>query len=190
MGLFDRFKKQDCEICGKEVGMFGYKMVENFVLNGMIDLINCFTIIDTINDLINLTSESFKTASFYYEFCRDEKEYKKALEDIDVEKLLEFYIKENISLKNQERIVLEFLKDVKTLKDLGIKVCEENLKVKNMNYYLNKFRLGETYKLPEDKIEYFIDWFETNPLKAVQLIENRRKVTKKQLDDFLNSMTE
>ena len=25
MGLFDRFKKQDCEICGKEVGMFGYK---------------------------------------------------------------------------------------------------------------------------------------------------------------------
>ena len=26
MGLFDRFKKQDCEICGKEVGMFGYKI--------------------------------------------------------------------------------------------------------------------------------------------------------------------
>ena len=25
MGLFDVFKKKDCEICGKEVGMFGYK---------------------------------------------------------------------------------------------------------------------------------------------------------------------
>ena len=29
MGLFDRFKKQDCEICGKEVGMFGYKRLED-----------------------------------------------------------------------------------------------------------------------------------------------------------------
>ena len=29
MGLFDRFRKQDCEICGKEVGMFGYKKLED-----------------------------------------------------------------------------------------------------------------------------------------------------------------
>ena len=29
MGLFDRFKKQDCEICGKEVGMCGYKKLED-----------------------------------------------------------------------------------------------------------------------------------------------------------------
>ena len=29
MGLFDVFKKQDCEICGKEVGMFGYKKLED-----------------------------------------------------------------------------------------------------------------------------------------------------------------
>lgn len=29
MGLFDAFKKQDCEICGKEVGMFGYKKLED-----------------------------------------------------------------------------------------------------------------------------------------------------------------
>ena len=29
MGLFDRIKKQDCEICGKEVGMFGYKKLED-----------------------------------------------------------------------------------------------------------------------------------------------------------------
>ena len=29
MGLFDRLKKQDCEICGKEVGMFGYKKLED-----------------------------------------------------------------------------------------------------------------------------------------------------------------
>ena len=29
MGLFDRFKKQDCEICGKEVGMFGYKKLQD-----------------------------------------------------------------------------------------------------------------------------------------------------------------
>ena len=29
MDLFDRFKKQDCEICGKEVGMFGYKKLED-----------------------------------------------------------------------------------------------------------------------------------------------------------------
>lgn len=29
MGLFDCFKKQDCEICGKEVGMFGYKKLED-----------------------------------------------------------------------------------------------------------------------------------------------------------------
>ena len=29
MGLFDVFKKQDCEICGKEVGMFGYKKLKD-----------------------------------------------------------------------------------------------------------------------------------------------------------------
>jgi len=29
MGLFDVFKKKDCEICGKEVGMFGYKKLED-----------------------------------------------------------------------------------------------------------------------------------------------------------------
>ena len=29
MGLFDFLKKQDCEICGKEVGVFGYKKLED-----------------------------------------------------------------------------------------------------------------------------------------------------------------
>ena len=29
MGLFDVFKKKDCEICGKEVGMFGYKKLKD-----------------------------------------------------------------------------------------------------------------------------------------------------------------
>lgn len=29
MGLFDIFKKKDCEICGKEVGMLGYKKLED-----------------------------------------------------------------------------------------------------------------------------------------------------------------
>lgn len=29
MGLFDAFKKKDCEICGKEVGMFGYRKLED-----------------------------------------------------------------------------------------------------------------------------------------------------------------
>ena len=29
MGLFDRLKKQDCEICGKEVGMLGYKRLQD-----------------------------------------------------------------------------------------------------------------------------------------------------------------
>ena len=29
MGLFDVFKKKDCEICGKEVGVFGYKKLED-----------------------------------------------------------------------------------------------------------------------------------------------------------------
>ena len=29
MGIFDVFKKKDCEICGKEVGVFGYKKLEN-----------------------------------------------------------------------------------------------------------------------------------------------------------------
>ena len=29
MGLFDMFKKKDCEICGKEVGLLGYKKLED-----------------------------------------------------------------------------------------------------------------------------------------------------------------
>ena len=30
MGLFDAFKKKDCETRGKEVGMFGYKKLASF----------------------------------------------------------------------------------------------------------------------------------------------------------------
>ena len=29
MGLFDAFKKKDCDICGKEVGLLGYKKLED-----------------------------------------------------------------------------------------------------------------------------------------------------------------
>ena len=29
MGLFDVFKKKDCEICGKEVGLLGYKKLKD-----------------------------------------------------------------------------------------------------------------------------------------------------------------
>ena len=29
MGLFDVFKKKDCEICGKEVGLLGYKKLQD-----------------------------------------------------------------------------------------------------------------------------------------------------------------
>lgn len=164
----------------------GYKIVEKFILNGMVDLDDSCQLIKNIDELFkdNPTFDEYS-----YEFRRSglAASFKT---DFDEEtlSLIDFYIKENITLKNSNTIVFDFLKDVKTLRELKIKVCEENLKVKNMNYYLNKFRLAETYKLPPDKIECFIDWFEKNPLKAVQLIENRRKVTKKQLDVFLKEM--
>ena len=72
---------------------------------------------------------------------------------------------------------------------MKIPITKENLKLKNMNYFLNKERLSSTYRIPEDKAECFVDLFEKDPLKAIELLENRRKMTKKQLDSFINEMT-
>lgn len=179
------FKKNKCK---------GYQIVEKYIMNGLLDLDCAYALIIRLNDIFS-TNPKFEYANYDFKYRDGYRRHGETYDfksDFDDETLalLPVYIKENLSLVSQpQELPLNFIRDVETLRQLKIVVNEDNLKVKNMNYYLNKYRLAETYKLPEDKIECFIDWFEKNPLKAIQLVENRRKMTKKQLDLFIDEIS-
>ena len=72
--------------------------------------------------------------------------------------------------------------------DNDIPLKENNFKLKTYNYYLNTFKLAEVYKIPEGKVNLFLDMFEKNPLEATSLIKNRRKLTDKEIEQFLKKI--
>lgn len=172
------YKKSKC---------IGYTIVERYIKNGMLDLSIALNLIKNLNEIYSKKPD-FRNAPYEFRYRRNPEMFRKKFSDEDLD-LLPVYIHENISLKSADRLPYDFIEDVITLRELKIPVTAENLKVKNLNYYLNKNRLAEVYKLPADKVECFIDWFEKNPLKAIQLVENRRKLTKKQLDAFIDEIS-
>ena len=72
--------------------------------------------------------------------------------------------------------------------DKKIPIKEENFKTKTYNFLVNQACLAEIYKMPQGKVDLFLDMFEVNPLEALGLLSNRRKLTKKEQDKFLETM--
>ena len=105
-------------------------------------------------------------------------------------KYLEFFpifLKENVSSYKKDLIPL-FIEKIKTMIDYKISIKEENFKVKTFNFLVNQACLGEKYRMPQGKVDLFLDMFEVNPLEAMKLLANRRKLTKKEQEEFLNTM--
>ena len=97
------------------------------------------------------------------------------------------YLKENIA-NRKTTIFLGFIEQIKTMVDHKIPIVANNFKIKTYNFLINQSCLAETYRLPQEKVDLFLDMFEVNPIKAMELIANRRKLTKKEQKDFLDIM--
>ncbi len=176
----------------------GFSILKTYILNGILSIHEGLPLCKNITDMysdnpkldwLSWNSPYKSSGSSRYSTSPAAKDFRRSFPK-EIMDLFPFYVKENISVKKDSNICQCFVEDIDTLREMKIAITEENLKVKTMNYYLNRNRLAATYKLPEDKMQVFIDWFEKNPLKAVALIENRRKLTKKQLDSFIELMSE
>ena len=97
------------------------------------------------------------------------------------------YLKENIS-SLKSNYFLHFLEKIQIMVNYKIPIKEENFKIRNFNYYMNHALLSEKYRLPQGKVDLFLDMFEVNPLEAMTMVSNRRKLTKKEQDAFLEIM--
>ncbi|MBO5870012.1 MAG: DUF4428 domain-containing protein [Clostridia bacterium] len=77
MALFDIFKKKDCEICGKEVGMFGYKKLEDGeICKECVKLLSPFfddrrhsTVKQIIEQIDSRMKNSLELATFNHDVC-------------------------------------------------------------------------------------------------------------------------
>lgn len=78
----------------------------------------------------------------------------------------------------------DFVKDIKFLIDNKYEINRENLKIKNLNILKNKHYLIEKYNYPENKINIFAENFADNPIKYIELLKDKRNITKKQLDNI------
>lgn len=176
----------------------GFEILKPYIMNGILALDESIGLCDNIADMYSDNPEfnflnwdsPYRTDTRWGRSSTPPKRDFKTDFPEEVMDLFPVYVKENISVKKNSNLCECFINDVNTLREMKIAITADNLKVKTMNYYLNKQRLADTYKLPPDKMQVFIDWFEKNPLKAVSLIENRRKLTKKQLDNFIKIMSE
>ena len=100
----------------KKENSFGYKLVSPYIINGVLDLEVGLNLIYKINNeqFISSTGE-------------------------DIKELFKTYFKENIVIKNEGNIVFSFLRDIEILENMKIPLTKENLKLKNMNYFLEEY---------------------------------------------------
>lgn len=101
----------------------------------------------------------------------------------------EIYLKENVSITtNKANLPYAFIERIRQMTDLKIPIKEDNFKIKNFNWLVTSKKMAPSYKLPENKVELFLDMFETSPIDALELISNRRKLTEKQIFALIDKM--
>lgn len=103
----------------------------------------------------------------------------------DYIKLFPTYLKENLYGKETPRLIARFVEDLYQMEKASIPIEEESLKLKNFNYNLNERNLSTYLGIAPEKIEVFLDTFDRNPLASVSLLKDRRKLTKKQMDEYM-----
>lgn len=178
--LSNKLKKLDNKYKDKE-SLWAF--IRHYLNNGTISVSNGIRLIDFLEQLKGPAS-TFNEKNDMWERIRKEE----ILKDFDMDwlKYFNFYIKENIfSVDSSRNFLLKFIKDAIALNELGIDVNEDNLKQKNINFLLSRSHLLKETNIPEEKIDLFYKHFEESPIKALQLLKDRRQITNKQKEEFL-----
>lgn len=177
--LSDKLKELDNKYKDKESL---WVFIRHYLNNGTISVSNGIRLIDFLEQLKGPAS-TFNENNYMWERMRKEEILKKF--DMDWLKYFNFYIKENIfSVDSSRNFLLNFIKDAIALNELGIEVNENNLKQKNINVSLSRSHLLKETNIPEEKVDLFYKHFEESPIKALQLLKDRRQITKKQKEEF------
>lgn len=180
----------------KNKKIFGFEsLLEHYFVNNLISYLELQTIIEKLLALYEKDKSNDYAFSHDWEYYVPQKVWYKEKKyegriyfrdffDISYMDFFEDYFKENI-MNKKELIIESFISQIKFMLDNKIKISKDNLKLKNINFYINKNKLAEVYKIPETKVNFFLDMFEVSPIKALQLIKDRKKLTKKQIDEII-----
>ena len=128
------------------------------------------------------------TTGDYIEYGRLGESKKVLISKKDLELLPEF-LKENLILYGKNTID-NFLERINILRQLKKPIDKNTLNTRNFKTLCIMKNLTEDQGFSKEKIEAFIDWLEVSPLKAASLLKNRRKMTKKQMEEFLKEVGE
>jgi hypothetical protein len=102
--------------------------------------------------------------------------------------LFPIYVRENIYGKPTRDLVISFCTDLYLMTENAIPIDEDSIKLKNYNYNLNERNLSSHLGIAPEKIEVFLDTFDRNPLASISLLKDRRKLTKKQMDEYMEML--
>lgn len=170
-----------------------FNLINHYILNHMLSLDEAFNILNMLAAIINNPSNP---RCFSYDYKYSHSYYHKNCDpffedffDISYIDFFDTYLKENISIiEDKNKFVFDFIDRIRDMKDCSIPIKRDNFKIKNYNWNITNKKMAEFYKLPEDKVSLFLDMFEKNPLDSLELIENRRKLTPKQIDAIIDKL--
>ena len=156
------------------------------LMSGAIDLEEFLAVLNHYNVLFDFKKGTLKEVNFFswHNPLRDIAKFE-AFWEKDYLSLFPIYYKENLYGKNVRNLVESFCEDLSLMKSYSIPLNEDSIKLKSFNYNLNERKMSDDLGIPSDKIEVFLDTFDRNPLAATSLLKDRRKLTKKQLDEYM-----
>lgn len=182
----------------KEPGLFKGKeslleLIYHYVFNHMLTLTEGLSIINNIDSILkNPKSPKCFSWDWKYFDTWGHKASDPLFKDffkVEYIDFFEIYLKENISLiDNKVDIIMNFIETIRNMTENKIPFKEENFKIKNYNWNFTCQTMAEFYKLPADKVSLFLDMFEKSPIDALELVENRRKLTPKQLNAIIDKL--
>lgn len=169
-------------------------LINHYVLNHQLLINEAVELLDLVKSIYDKPERPNKFPYYYKYFDHYyRKKTDPLFKDFFKVEYLEFfdtYLKENISIcEEKENLIWDFIERIVDMIEAGIPIKRDNFKIKNYNWLYTSEKMAETYKLPEGKVSLFLDWFETNPLEALELVSNRRKLTNKQLDDLIDKLS-
>lgn len=158
-------------------------------LNEFTKLFNCYNILFEYDKTHFLTSYHYHPFLDWHSPLRDVKDFCDFWKK-DYIKLFPIYFKENLYGKSVIDLVANFVDDLYLMDKYSIPINEDSLKLKNFNYNLNERTLSSHLGLAPEKVEVFLDTFDRNPLASISLLKDRRKLTKKQMDEYMKLLDE
>ncbi len=102
-----------------------------------------------------------------------------------IDPVFEKYCKDNL-VSYQDVVVEKFVNDSHDLRTRGMKVSADNLR--ELSIMKNKEQFDEM-GYDKGRIDIFLDSFFDNPIKASYFLKSKKALTKKEMNDFIDSQT-